>query len=80
MYYITSQKIIIYDVYNRFAFKCLCTLVSIIRIMPQLVPFYFTNQVSFVFVIMVISIYMFSKYILPMYVSLYTTRITLNKF
>lgn len=33
--------------------------------MPQLVPFYFINQVTFAFAIIAILIFVFSKYILP---------------
>ena len=33
--------------------------------MPQLVPFYFVNQVTFAFIILLLLIYIFSKYILP---------------
>nr|QCS25155.1 ATP synthase subunit 8 [Arthonia kermesina] len=48
--------------------------------MPQLVPFYFTNQITFVFAIMLVTLYFFSKYVLPSFVSLYSTRISINKF
>jgi len=47
--------------------------------MPQLVPFYYINQVVFSFVILTIMIYMFSKYILPRFVRLFTTRIFISK-
>jgi len=33
--------------------------------MPQLIPFYFLNQLTFSFVILTILIFIFSKYILP---------------
>jgi len=33
--------------------------------MPQLVPFYFLNQLTFSFVILTILIFIFSKYVLP---------------
>ncbi len=47
--------------------------------MPQLVPFYFVNQVTFAFISLVIMIYVFSKYILPRFVRLFTTRIFISK-
>jgi len=47
--------------------------------MPQLVPFYFVNQVTFAFILLVIMIYVFSKYILPRFVRLFTTRIFISK-
>ncbi|RKF53170.1 hypothetical protein OnM2_108005 [Erysiphe neolycopersici] len=33
--------------------------------MPQLVPFYFINQVTFAFVLLPVMIFVLSKYILP---------------
>ncbi len=33
--------------------------------MPQLVPFYFLNQLTFSFIILTILIFIFSKYVLP---------------
>nr|QCS25161.1 ATP synthase subunit 8 [Arthonia quintaria] len=48
--------------------------------MPQLVPFYFVNQIVFVFAVMLVMIYVFSKYILPKFVSLFTTRLSISKF
>ena len=33
--------------------------------MPQLIPFYFINQLSFLFLTLIALIYIFSKYILP---------------
>ena len=47
--------------------------------MPQLVPFYFVNQVTFTFIILIIMIYIFSKNILPRFVRLFLTRIFINK-
>lgn len=47
--------------------------------MPQLVPFFFVNQVVFAFVLLVIMIYVFSKYILPKFVKLFITRVYLSK-
>lgn len=47
--------------------------------MPQLVPFYFINQVVFAFTIIVLLIYIFSKYILPRFIRLFYTRIFISK-
>nr|YP_010262627.1 ATP synthase subunit 8 [Gyalideopsis ozarkensis]UIX51990.1 ATP synthase subunit 8 [Gyalideopsis ozarkensis] len=47
--------------------------------MPQLVPFFFLNQVIFTFVLLVILIYGFSKYILPKFVTLFMSRVSLTK-
>lgn len=35
--------------------------------MPQLIPFYFLNQLSFAFLTLLALIYVFSKYILPVF-------------
>jgi F-type H+-transporting ATPase subunit 8 len=47
--------------------------------MPQLIPFYFVNQVIFTFIFLVILIYTFTKYILPRFVRLFITRIFIKK-
>lgn len=47
--------------------------------MPQLIPFFFVNQVIFAFVLLIIMIYVFSKYILPKFVKLFITRVYLSK-
>jgi len=47
--------------------------------MPQLVPFYFVNKVTFTFIILIIMIYIFSKNILPRFVRLFLTRIFISK-
>jgi F-type H+-transporting ATPase subunit 8 len=47
--------------------------------MPQLVPFYFVNQVTFAFILLPVMIYVFSKYILPRFVRLFITRIFISK-
>ena len=47
--------------------------------MPQLVPFYFVNQVTFTFIILIIMIYIFSKNILPRFVRLFLTRVFISK-
>lgn len=43
--------------------------------MPQLVPFYFMNEVVFAFAIIVIVHYVLSKYILPRIINLFLSRI-----
>jgi len=48
--------------------------------MPQLVPFYFVNQVVFNFLFLVLIIYVFSKYILPRFVRLFKTRLHINNY
>lgn len=47
--------------------------------MPQLVPFFFVNQVVFAFVVLTVLIYALSKYILPRFVRLFISRIYINK-
>nr|YP_009681557.1 ATP Synthase Subunit 8 [Pseudocercospora fijiensis]QDO71978.1 ATP Synthase Subunit 8 [Pseudocercospora fijiensis] len=47
--------------------------------MPQLIPFFFINQVIFSLIIFVILIYVFSKYILPRFLSLFATRVFISK-
>lgn len=47
--------------------------------MPQLVPFFFVNQVVFAFVVLIVLIYALSKYILPRFVRLFNSRIYINK-
>nr|YP_010480770.1 ATP synthase subunit 8 [Aspergillus leporis]UVN15581.1 ATP synthase subunit 8 [Aspergillus leporis] len=47
--------------------------------MPQLVPFFFVNQVVFAFAVLTVLIYAFSKYILPRFVRLFISRIYINK-
>ena len=47
--------------------------------MPQFVPFFFLNQVTFAFIILILMIYVFSKYILPNKVLLFTTRLFISK-
>ena len=49
--------------------------------MPQLIPFFFINQISFSFLTLLILIYVFTKFILPSFtyqqvVRLYITRLT----
>jgi F-type H+-transporting ATPase subunit 8 len=47
--------------------------------MPQLVPFYFINEVTFAFVLLVVMIYIFSKYVLPRFVRLFLSRMFISK-
>lgn len=42
--------------------------------MPQLVPFYFINEVAFTFGVIAFTVYMLSKYILPRFVRLFLSR------
>lgn len=51
----------------------------ILYYMPQLVPFFFVNQVVFAFVILTILTYVFTKYILPRFVRVFISRIYINK-
>ena len=51
--------------------------------MPQLIPFYFINQLSFSFLILLALVYLFSKYILPLFtfqqvVRMYITKLSKN--
>ena len=55
------------------------TLKSLKKKMQQLVPFYFINQVTFAFVLLIIMIYVFSKYILPRFVRLFISRMFISK-
>jgi F-type H+-transporting ATPase subunit 8 len=48
-------------------------------LMPQLIPFYFINQVTFAFIILIIMIYIFSKNILPRFIRLFLSRIFIVK-
>jgi F-type H+-transporting ATPase subunit 8 len=47
--------------------------------MPQLVPFYFINEIVFTFAIIAITVYILSKYILPRFVRLFLTRAMIAK-
>lgn len=49
--------------------------------MPQLIPFYFINQFSFSFLTVIALIYIFSKYLLPLFtftqvIRMYITKLT----
>ena len=45
--------------------------------MPQLIPLYFINQLVFSFLTLLALIYVFSKYILPLFFSLQVIRMYL---
>nr|YP_009240559.1 ATP synthase subunit 8 [Pyronema omphalodes]AMO66531.1 ATP synthase subunit 8 [Pyronema omphalodes] len=47
--------------------------------MPQLVPFYFINQVTFTFVILTVLLYILSKHILPRILRLFLSRVFVTK-
>ncbi len=47
--------------------------------MPQLLPFYFVNQLTFALLVLITMIYVFSKYILPMFTELFLTRMYITK-
>ena len=47
--------------------------------MPQLIPFYFINQLSFSFLTLLVLIYVFSKYILPLFTFQQVVRIYITK-
>jgi len=47
--------------------------------MPQLVPFYFVNQVVFALVILTVILYVSSKYTLPLFVRLFLSRVFISK-
>ena len=51
--------------------------------MPQLIQFYFLNQLAFSFLVLFALIYVFSKYILPLFtfqqvVRMYITKLSNN--
>ena len=47
--------------------------------MPQLVPFFFINQVAVAFALILGLVYLFSKYILPRMLRLFATRLFISK-
>jgi len=47
--------------------------------MPQLVPFYFLNQLSFAFLTLIVLIFVLSKYILPLFTYRNVVRLYLTK-
>ena len=47
--------------------------------MPQLIPFYFVNEVVFAFTLLPLLTYVFSKYILPQRLRLFAARLFTSK-
>ena len=47
--------------------------------MPQLIPFYFLNQLSFSFLTLLVLVYVFSKYILPLFTFQQVVRMYITK-
>lgn len=47
--------------------------------MPQLLPFYFVNQLSFALFGLFIVIYVMSRFVLPAFVELFITRMYITK-
>ena len=47
--------------------------------MPQLIPFYFLNQLSFSFLVLAVLWYVFSKYILPVFTVTQVARMYIVK-
>jgi len=47
--------------------------------MPQLVPFYFLNQLSFAFLTLIVLIFVLSKYVLPLFTYRNVVRLYLTK-
>nr|YP_010240535.1 ATP synthase subunit 8 [Phellinotus piptadeniae]QTF87876.1 ATP synthase subunit 8 [Phellinotus piptadeniae] len=47
--------------------------------MPQLIPFFFINQLFFSFLTLLILIYVFSKYILPLFTFQQVVRMYITK-
>jgi F-type H+-transporting ATPase subunit 8 len=47
--------------------------------MPQLIPFYFLNQLSFSFLTLLALIYIFSNYILPLFTFQQVIRMYITK-
>jgi len=46
--------------------------------MPQLVPFYFVNEILFSFSLLGILLYVLSKYILPRILNLFNSRVYIS--
>ena len=47
--------------------------------MPQLTPFYYMNEIVFAFSVIVVVLYILSKYILPRIVRLFLSRMFIDK-
>lgn len=46
--------------------------------MPQLVPFYFLNQLTYGFLLLIILLILFSQFLLPRILRLYVTRLFIS--
>ncbi len=53
-------------------------ILKVLQFMPQLIPFFFVNQVTFNFLLLTLIIYLFTKYLLPRFVRLLKTRLHIN--
>ena len=54
---------------------------NFLQIMPQLLPFFFVHQLSFSFILLFLLVYLFSKYILPVFtfrqvIRMYVTKLS----
>lgn len=47
--------------------------------MPQLVPFYFLNQLTYGFLLLIILLVLFSQFLLPRILRLYVSRLFISK-
>jgi F-type H+-transporting ATPase subunit 8 len=48
-------------------------------VMPQLLPYYFVNQITFALVALFTITYVMSVYVLPYFVQLFVTRVYITK-
>lgn len=51
----------------------------LMQTMPQLLPFYFVNQLSFAVLVLGTLVYVFGTYVLPVFVELFVTRMYVTK-
>ena len=47
--------------------------------MPQIIPFFFVNQLSFSFLTLLVLVYVFSKFILPLFTFQQVVRMYITK-
>lgn len=47
--------------------------------MPQLLPFFFVNQLVFAFAALAVMLYVYSAYVLPYFVELQVSRVVITK-
>ena len=66
--YIFNENLHTCNLYKESLFKTLN------KIMPQLVPFFFVNEITFTFAIIALTVYLLSKFILPRFVRLFLSR------